>query len=616
MKEQHREDTHSRNILWQGANEGEATSGISRRRALTLGPLVPALGLSTLSCATAIGTGAITRADPRDFGAVGDGRTDDTAALQAALDASPCVELSHGVYRTTAPLRVDGGQLLLGCGSTLRGAGDHAGIRRGRDPRFGERFIEFPAVRDLHLEGFSVGLDAEGMSWGDFRGLRASRCGIGYRLATGRHGTCYYNTFTSCHVGADVDVGLLFEGTRNERFRDPVTGEVPVVGANGNLFQGCKLGGESTCVDVHAPVTNLVFTACSIERGLPGITLLSLGTVNDAGATSPRKAIKVAFFGCHFEGGGDVDGVFEGGFLQVGRFAEDSSFVGSSISGGVRVEDEGSLTNWLPLQGRGGLHQVFGLRATNVQARSILAHDVEERPTVRIDGSAHSLSLRDRDGTNRITLEGVAGRVSAERARFRSAVAIDPAGIPRLELDGPDAAVRVGNGVRDGRAGRIEVRNGAGDDTIVLDGETGQVAMENADCAEDFEIAPGKPAEPGDVMVIAAGGRLERCSRAYDRRVAGILSGAGAEKPGILLARRPGAQGENRRAVALSGRVLCRVDARFGSVETGDLLTTSSTAGHARKATDPEHSSGAVIGKALGSLRRGRELIPVLVALQ
>jgi hypothetical protein len=69
-------------------------------------------------------------------------------------------------------------------------------------------------------------------------------------------------------------------------------------------------------------------------------------------------------------------------------------------------------------------------------------------------------------------------------------------------------------------------------------------------------------------------------------------------------------------AIALIGRVYCKVDASFGPVETGDLLTTSPTLGHAMKASDAERAFGTVIGKALGRLDRGQGLVAVLVCLQ
>src|SRR5262249_53947864 len=51
--------------------------------------------------------------------------------------------------------------------------------------------------------------------------------------------------------------------------------------------------------------------------------------------------------------------------------------------------------------------------------------------------------------------------------------------------------------------------------------------------------------------------------------------------------------------IALMGKVCCKVDATFAPVKVGDLLTTSSTTGHAMKATNPMLAFGAVIGKAL-----------------
>ena len=60
----------------------------------------------------------------------------------------------------------------------------------------------------------------------------------------------------------------------------------------------------------------------------------------------------------------------------------------------------------------------------------------------------------------------------------------------------------------------------------------------------------------------------------------------------------------------------CKVDADIAPVAAGDLLTTSPTKGHAQKVLDPSKAVGAVIGKALGSLKKGKGKIPVLVTLQ
>ncbi len=49
---------------------------------------------------------------------------------------------------------------------------------------------------------------------------------------------------------------------------------------------------------------------------------------------------------------------------------------------------------------------------------------------------------------------------------------------------------------------------------------------------------------------------------------------------------------------------------------SSDLLTTSKTKGHAQKVTNPSKAIGAVVGKAMGSLKRGRGTIPILVTLQ
>ena len=143
---------------------------------------------------------------------------------------------------------------------------------------------------------------------------------------------------------------------------------------------------------------------------------------------------------------------------------------------------------------------------------------------------------------------------------------------------------------------------------------TGDIRLTNQDCAEDFEIADAEEAEPGTVMVVKNDGALQSGEQAYDRRVAGVVSGAGDFRPGIILGRQQSL--EKRRPIALLGKVYCKVDAQYAAIEVGDLLTSSPTRGHAMKAVDAQKAFGAAIGKALRPLAKGRGLIPILVTLQ
>ena len=145
---------------------------------------------------------------------------------------------------------------------------------------------------------------------------------------------------------------------------------------------------------------------------------------------------------------------------------------------------------------------------------------------------------------------------------------------------------------------------------------TGDITLTGGDCAEEFDVDAtcAQHVAPGTVMVLADGGCLRHSSFAYDKRAAGVVAGGGDYKPGIVLNKTN--HNANRIVVALIGQVVCNVDATYGSVEVGDLLTTSDTPGHAMKAADPSRAFGAVIGKALGSLESGRAQLPVLVALQ
>jgi hypothetical protein len=134
------------------------------------------------------------------------------------------------------------------------------------------------------------------------------------------------------------------------------------------------------------------------------------------------------------------------------------------------------------------------------------------------------------------------------------------------------------------------------------------------DYAEGFDVSARDKIEPGSVLIIDADnpGKLVISNTPYDTKVAGIVAGAKGLGSGVRLG-----AGQFDYDVALAGRVYCKVDATDEAVKPGDLLTTSSTPGHAMKAVDYTHAQGAILGKAMESLEKGHKgKILVLVTLQ
>jgi hypothetical protein len=131
--------------------------------------------------------------------------------------------------------------------------------------------------------------------------------------------------------------------------------------------------------------------------------------------------------------------------------------------------------------------------------------------------------------------------------------------------------------------------------------------------ADYAELLPGvQGLEPGDVLVIGPDGQLTRSTQPYQTNVAGVYSA----QPGFIA----GAGDESsdltgQIPLAVIGIVKVKASAENGPIQPGDLLTTSSLAGHAmRCGEDPQ--VGTIIGKALEPLAEGAGVIKMLVVLQ
>lgn len=167
-------------------------------------------------------------------------------------------------------------------------------------------------------------------------------------------------------------------------------------------------------------------------------------------------------------------------------------------------------------------------------------------------------------------------------------------------------------------AGDLGIGTGTPTATLDVDGETATNTLRirgGSDVVESFDTAGGT-LEPGTVVSLDAdhAGDVAASCGAYDKKVVGVVSGAGGVNPGIALSQTGVLDGDVQ--VAMLGRVYVKCSAENGPIESGDLLTTASLAGHAMRATDPARAFGTVIGKASSALAEGTGLVLVVVNLQ
>lgn len=139
-----------------------------------------------------------------------------------------------------------------------------------------------------------------------------------------------------------------------------------------------------------------------------------------------------------------------------------------------------------------------------------------------------------------------------------------------------------------------------------------------SDLAELFDITESAyTAEPGMLVSLnpMEPGKLMISTDSYDKKIAGVISGANGIKPGILMGQDETiAYGDD--LVTLSGRTYVKANTSNGEIKVGDLITSSNVPGEAMKATKRKKSNGAIIGKAMTGLQDGHGFILVLVSLQ
>jgi hypothetical protein len=188
-------------------------------------------------------------------------------------------------------------------------------------------------------------------------------------------------------------------------------------------------------------------------------------------------------------------------------------------------------------------------------------------------------------------------------------------------------------------AGYIENPSGSTNTGLFVNG-TLWVTGAKTGYVTDVAINDGpEPLETGDVVVITGAAkpiagetpviRVSKATTADSTAVAGVVDQGVAMQQGAQDAQAiPGVvgheahlddktalqPGEYLLIVTLGAYKGVKVDATRAPIHAGDLLVASGGAGYAAASADPKYNT--VIGKALGELKSGTGLIPVLVTLK
>ncbi len=160
----------------------------------------------------------------KDFGAIGDGVADDTAAIQAAIDSlgadGGVVHVPRGTYKITATLKYDSGVTIQGIGanSLIKGASVAAPLfqSKGGSTSRRHRFV----MRDMGIDNTTtvaggIGIDLRNATDSKIDNVFISNVDMGVQFYADAGLGCYYNTLNDVVVSSN-NTGFWFGQLANE----------------------------------------------------------------------------------------------------------------------------------------------------------------------------------------------------------------------------------------------------------------------------------------------------------------------------------------------------------------------------------------------------------------
>ncbi len=139
-----------------------------------------------------------------------------------------------------------------------------------------------------------------------------------------------------------------------------------------------------------------------------------------------------------------------------------------------------------------------------------------------------------------------------------------------------------------------------------------------SDLSEYFKVEKDEKSkvEPGLLVSITGeNGTLAITEEKRDKKVVGIVSGANGIETGLMMGQK-GSIADGDTPIALTGRTYVYATTENGAIAPGDFLTSSSIPGYAMKVKKHRKAQGAIVGKAMTSLKEGDGFVLVLINLQ
>ena len=238
------------------------------------------------------------QSDVRGFGAVGDGKTDDTVAIQKAVDSGiGAIKMSKGLYRITKPIVIDldkvgytsvsgdgvASIIMTGPGPALKFVGTHF---KSADPGGFEEKVwkrqRMPLVDGIGIEGDhpeAVGIEAVGTMQLTITRVHIRNALHGIHLTNNNRNL----TISDCHIYENRGIGIFYD--------------------NVNLHQsnitGCHISynDRGGIVSRGGNVRNIHITGCDIESNMSPKTDPTANVLIDCTGSSYGTG-EVAITGC------------------------------------------------------------------------------------------------------------------------------------------------------------------------------------------------------------------------------------------------------------------------------------------------------------------------------